>query len=102
MNDIAEVHAPLQPSWRLDQQSARALAQAAHDNPFAALGPHDTEAGRIIRAFLPGATKVDVLRRSDGAVLAPLEPAEEYGLFENLVHDRAPYRLRIVWPNGVQ
>ncbi|MFZ0425308.1 MAG: 1,4-alpha-glucan branching protein GlgB [Xanthobacteraceae bacterium] len=102
MNDIAEADIALKPSWRLDPQSARALAQATHDNPFAALGPHDTEAGRVIRAFLPGAEKVDVLSRSDGALLAPLEPAEEYGLFENVIHERAPYRFRIVWPNGVQ
>jgi len=32
-----------------------------------ALGPHDTRAGRIIRPFLPSATKVELLRRSDGA-----------------------------------
>ena len=94
--------APLKPAWRLDQQSARTLALGAHDNPFAVLGPHDTREGRIIRAFLPGATKVDVVRQSDGAVLAALQPANEPGLFENLVHERAPYRLRIVWPNAVQ
>jgi 1,4-alpha-glucan branching enzyme len=91
----------LKPSWRLDPQSARALAMATHDNPFAALGPHDTADGRIIRAFLPGASKVDVLRQ-DGTVLAPLEPADEAGLFENFVRERGAYRLRIVWPNAVQ
>jgi 1,4-alpha-glucan branching enzyme len=94
--------ARLEPAWRLDQQSARALALGTHDNPFAALGPHDTREGRIIRAFLPGATKVDVVRRSDGAVLATLEPAGESGLFEGLVDERAPYRLRIAWPGAVQ
>jgi 1,4-alpha-glucan branching enzyme len=88
-------------SWQLDAQSARALALGSHDDPFAVLGPHDTEAGRIIRAFLPGALKVDVLGR-DGSVVAPLEPAEEPGLFENLLGIQAPYRLRIVWPNTVQ
>jgi 1,4-alpha-glucan branching enzyme len=44
------------PTWRLDQQSARALALGTHDNPFAVLGPHDTREGRVIRAFLPGAS----------------------------------------------
>ena len=67
---------------------ARALARGEHGNPFAVLGPHDTRDGRIIRAFLPGATKVEVVRRSDGALLAPLEPANESGLFESLVHER--------------
>ena len=68
--------ARLKPTWRLDQQSARALALGTHDDPFAVLGPHDTREGRVIRAFLPGATKVDVVRRSDGAVLADARARE--------------------------
>ena len=52
----------LKTSWRLDMDSARAFAQANHGDPFAVLGPHDTENGRIIRAFLPGAIKVELLR----------------------------------------
>ena len=66
------------------------------------LGPHDTSDGRIIRAFLPGATKVEVLRRTDGALLSTLEQGTESGLFENLIHERTPYRLRIFWPDAVQ
>ncbi len=94
--------ARLKPSWRLDPQSARALAHGSYDNPFAVLGPHDVEGGRIVRAFLPGAARVEVLRQSDGAVLAQLVPGAEEGLFENFLRDRSPYRLRIVWPNAVQ
>jgi 1,4-alpha-glucan branching enzyme len=93
----------LKPSWRLDQGMARALAHGSHGNPFAVLGPHDVEGGRIIRAFLPGASRVEVLRQSDGAVLVQLVASEEEdGLFENFIRDRSPYRLRIVWPNAVQ
>jgi 1,4-alpha-glucan branching enzyme len=91
----------LRTSWQLDADQARALAHADHDNPFGALGPHDVADGRVIRAFLPGATKVEVLR-DDGSTLAPLEPAEQPGLFETLVSERIPYRLRITWPNAVQ
>ncbi|MFZ1924119.1 MAG: 1,4-alpha-glucan branching protein GlgB [Xanthobacteraceae bacterium] len=94
--------ARLKPSWRLDPQSAQALAHGSYDNPFAVLGPHDVEGGRIVRAFLPGAARVEVLRQSDGAVLAQLVPGVEEGLFENFLRDRSPYRLRIVWPNTVQ
>ncbi len=89
-------------SWQLDAEQARALARAAHDNPFAVLGPHDTPDGRVIRALLPGAARVEVLRRSDGAVLAPLELCTEYGLFEGLIQDRDLYRFRIFWPDAVQ
>jgi len=94
--------AGLKPDWRLDPQSARALALGTHDNPFAMLGPHETRDGHIIRAFLPGATKVDILRRSDGVILATLDAANEAGLFEGLVHERVPYRLRIAWADAVQ
>jgi 1,4-alpha-glucan branching enzyme len=88
--------------WRLDWESANALARGVHGDPFAVLGPHDTPDGRIIRAFLPGATKIEVLRRSDGAVLSTLEASGEDGLFENVITDRSPYRLRIHWPSAVQ
>ena len=91
----------LKTSWQLDADSARALAQANLGDPFAALGPHDVEGGRVIRAFLPGATKVEVLRH-DGRTLGPLEPAKQDGLFENFVSEKTPYRLRITWPNAVQ
>src|SRR5262249_3255116 len=91
----------LRHSWQLDAESARALAHAAHDNPFAVLGPHDTPDGRVVRALLPGAAKVEILRRSDDAVLARLESRAEYGLFESLIQDRGLYRLRIFLPDPV-
>ena len=59
--------AQLELPCQLDAVSVRALALGINCNPFAALRPHDTRAGRIIRPFLPSATKVKLLRRSDGA-----------------------------------
>ena len=79
MNDVS-----LKPSWRLDTQAARALALGAHPDPFAVLGPQNTRDGRVVRAFLPGAVKVDILRRANGCLMASLEPGGEFGLFENL------------------
>ena len=89
-------------SWQLDPESVRALAAGVDGNPFAVLGPHDTHDGRIIRAMLPGAVKVEVVRQSDGCLLCQLEPSGDAGLFENFMQERAPYRLRIFWPQGVQ
>src|SRR5581483_6492684 len=54
------------------------------------------------RVFVPGAAQVEVLRRSDGEVLARLEPGRESGLFENLIPQRTDYRLRIYWSEAVQ
>ena len=42
------------------------------------------------------------MRRSDGAVFAPLESCTEAGLFEGLVTGSRPYRFRIFWPDAVQ
>ena len=92
----------LKPSWRLEAEAARALAFGAHADPFAVLGPHETPDGRVVRAFLPGAVKVDVLRRADREIIASLQSGGEPGLFENLVPGQAPYLLRIVWPGAMQ
>jgi 1,4-alpha-glucan branching enzyme len=90
------------PSWRLDPRSASGLSQGTDGDPFAILGPHDTTSGRIIRAYLPGAAKVEVLRRSDGVRIAMLEQGCEPGLFEGFSEDRSPYRFRIQWPGAIQ
>jgi 1,4-alpha-glucan branching enzyme len=90
------------PAWGLDPGAAAALALGAHGDVFAVLGPHETPEGCVVRAFLPGATKVEVLGRSDGAKLATLQQTSDQGLFEGLVEDHVPYLLRIIWPQAVQ
>jgi 1,4-alpha-glucan branching enzyme len=86
----------------LPRTEAEALAYGRHGDPFKVLGPRDTSAGRVIRAFLPGANGVEALRRSDLAIIGKLEPAQPDGFFEGTVTDRAPYLLRIRWPGAVQ
>jgi len=76
-----------------------ALAHALHGDPFRVLGPHETPAGRVIRAFLPTAESADVLRRSDRARIGRLEHIER-GLFQGIVSERTPYLLRVTWPGG--
>jgi 1,4-alpha-glucan branching enzyme len=94
--------AVLAANWRLDRETARALADGRHCDPFSVLGPHDREDGRIIRAFLPGATRVDIIRRGDHAAIGPLQQSDTPGLFEGLFADRSRYLLRIVWPHAIQ
>jgi len=84
------------------RHEAEALTRALHGDPFRVLGPHETAAGPVIRALLPGADSVEVLRRSDGATLGRLEPIDAHGLFEGLVSERSPYLLRIAWPGATQ
>jgi 1,4-alpha-glucan branching enzyme len=94
--------ANLAPSWRLDRRIAAALENAADADPFAVLGPHDTPDGRVVRAFVPGALGVEVLKRADRAPLGRLDRCGIEGLFEGLVSDAEPYLLRISRPGGVQ
>src|SRR5579859_5019595 len=100
--EAAMVEAEHRQQWQLDPGSVRALAHGLHPDPFGVLGPHDSPEGRVIRAFLPGASKVVVLRRSDQAPLLTLEHTDASGLFEGIVSDPTAYLLRIHWPHGVQ
>jgi 1,4-alpha-glucan branching enzyme len=51
----------------------QALAHALHGDPFRLLGPHDTSAGRVIRAMLPNARYAEVLRRHNRRVIGRLD-----------------------------
>ena len=86
---------------QLDRGEVEALMTARHRDSFRVLGPHDGPEGRAVRAFLPGAQSVEVLRRADRASLGTL-PEVQPGLFEGPVADASPYLLRIKWPSAVQ
>jgi 1,4-alpha-glucan branching enzyme len=57
------------------------LASGSLKDPFAVLGPFETELGRYVRAFLPGARGVEVVGRADGRHLGTLSPTQPDGLF---------------------
>ncbi len=85
----------------LTEGDVEALLGGRHRDSFRVLGPLDGPDGRTIRTFLPGAQAVEVLRRGDGAALGTLTETHP-GLFEGVVADASPYRLRIQWPQAVQ
>ena len=41
--------------WRASPTTCAAIVGARHGDPFAVLGLHETAAGFVIRAFVPGA-----------------------------------------------
>lgn len=79
----------------LSRADAEALAAGACGDPFRLLGPHAVDGGWVIRAFLPGAEKVEAV--ADGTVVAVLDDVAG-GVFAGAVKGAArpgAYRFRV-------
>ena len=70
-----------------------AIIEGRHGDPFSVLGPHEVDGGLAVRAFVPGAERVDVMTR-EGELLARLARRHEAGFFEGTLAGRRPYVLR--------
>src|SRR3978361_1995903 len=81
-------------SWQLSTGSLR--------DPFSILGPFETDLGRFVRGYFPGAAGGEVVARADGRHLGALSPTQPDGLFMGRVEGHDPYRFRIQWPGAVQ
>jgi len=84
----------------VDHWTARQIAEGRHADPFAVLGQHDLPDGsRCVRAFHPGAERIEVLARDTGNMVAELEPVDgANGMFDGVlpgVTGRLDYRLRL-------
>jgi 1,4-alpha-glucan branching enzyme len=85
------------------QDAAIDLIRAGrHADPFGVLGPHAADDGGMwLRAFLPGATRVEVLARADDRPHGELALRHADGFFEGpLTLARDGYRLRAHWGDG--
>jgi 1,4-alpha-glucan branching enzyme len=85
----------------------RAIADGAHDDPFAVLGPHgiETEGGPAVtvRCFLPGAAVVRVIPQALPPAARQMERLHPAGLFEAIFPGQPeafPYRLDVVDEGG--
>jgi 1,4-alpha-glucan branching enzyme len=80
------------------------LLRGRHRDPFAALGLHAGDDGRLwIRALLPGAFAVNVIDAQHGRVLARLPARHTDGLFEGAIprrRKRFDYWLEVQWSRG--
>jgi 1,4-alpha-glucan branching enzyme len=78
-----------------------AVAGGRHPDPFAVLGPHVVARGVCIRAVLPHAEEIFVVRRdADAVAMRRRHPA---GVFEAILEglrEIPDYRLRVVYPGG--
>jgi 1,4-alpha-glucan branching enzyme len=78
-----------------------ALAEARHPDPFSVLGPHVEASGIVVRAILPTAERVTVLRNGSGAV--EMTQRHTAGVFEATLTDATEipdYRLRVAYGGG--
>ena len=66
------------------------------------LGPHDTPAGGSSAPSCPAPTRSRCCGAATAQSLGRLEHVQPDGLFAGVVSDRAPYLLRIAWPDAVQ
>ncbi len=77
------------------------LLALRHSDPHSILGAHPTSRGVIVRAFRPGAERVNLI--VDGEPPRPMRARPELGLFEVLVENKRevfPYRLEVLFPAG--
>jgi 1,4-alpha-glucan branching enzyme len=90
------------PDLMLQDAAIDLIRAGRHGDPFAVLGPHAGEDGRLwLRAFVPGAVRVELLARADGAPHGELAPRHADGFFEGpLALGRDGYRLRAHWSDG--
>jgi 1,4-alpha-glucan branching enzyme len=77
------------------------LAGARHADPFSVLGPHVENGRLVVRAILPAADAVSVVRAGQGPVeMTRRHPA---GIYEADIPgetDVVPYKLRVTYPGG--
>ena len=77
------------------------LAAARNADPFAVLGPHLEQGRLVVRAFIPGAEVIAVVRDGrPGVTMTRLHPA---GIFEAALEDEravVAYRLEVTYPGG--
>src|ERR1700754_2989521 len=87
----------------LAREEIDALVRGMHPDPFAVLGPHDTDSGLVIRVFRPHVRGVELVRAADHRA-ASFTRAQADVLYEIVLADDTredfDYRLRLIWPDG--
>jgi 1,4-alpha-glucan branching enzyme len=83
------------PIWQARREDVEAIVGACHDDPFAVLGLHQTAAGWVVRAFVPGAERVRAID-ANSRTIVDLQQRDPAGFHEGLAPDcreRFTYRL---------
>jgi len=86
-------------SGTLPRSAIDAVVEGRHGDPFALLGVHEADGTLVVRAFVPGADRLDAVTPA-GDLLAPLARLHPAGFFEGAIPHRAAYRLRAANRDG--
>jgi 1,4-alpha-glucan branching enzyme len=81
--------------WQAGREDVDAIVGASHDDPFAVLGLHQTAAGWVVRAFVPGADAVRAID-ANGQTIVELKRRHPAGFYEGLTRggrSRFAYQL---------
>ena len=92
------------PDSFLPKSAVAAVVDARHGDPFAVLGPHQAPGGIVVRAFVPGAMRLEVVETTTGDLLGDLARRDPAGFFEGVIEGRPvwlSYRLRATSDAGV-
>lgn len=87
----------------MDWAAIEELVYSEAVNPHQILGPHITDAGLLIQAFIPTAEKISVKVTATGKEYQ-MELADEAGFFAVLVPRKSvtAYTLHVVYDNGTE
>lgn len=79
------------------------IALGDHPDPFGYLGRHKEENGQaVLRCFMPGAARVEVLEGSKGGPLAEMARIHDGGVFETQLANQPAngWKYRVHWSGG--
>src|SRR5580700_3007484 len=97
---IAFIASPCHNSCAMTPNEVEAILGGYHGDPFRFLGPHETETGWEIRAFLPQALAADL---ETGGVRRPMTKTQSQGLFlARTPGDPGAYRIRLHLWDGAE
>jgi len=90
------------PTPVLDQATGNGIVNGSHTDPFAELGLHPLAEGdqQVVRAFLPGAEKIEAVVPGTGVSLCKLQRIHNGGLFEGMIKgsEAVEYQLQVSYP----
>ncbi len=77
-----------------------AIAAGEDNDPFSFLGMHASGGKLVVRAFVPGAEHVNVVKADDGARVGELQRVHESGVFRGSVGAGKPFAYRLGIADG--